>query len=166
MVQKLPPLERLFLARGTRCFLVDETMVRVGGVEGWIWVAYKPYQRRFLGLWFSWVRSSMTAEAFLRQLIKRYGRHPVYTDGAAWYPEACKALSLEHRLLNDEYKSLIERAIQAVKDRTEAFDDNHPCRRRGCNLNHVKNRLRLFNLHQQPEYQKLITQLKEAISLK
>ncbi|MBS7635426.1 hypothetical protein KEJ34_08120, partial [Candidatus Bathyarchaeota archaeon] len=62
-------------------------------------------------------------------------------------PEACKALSLEHRLLNDEYRSLIERAIQAFKDRTEAFDDNHPWRRRGCNLNHVKNWLRLFNLH-------------------
>ncbi len=108
----------------------------------------------------------MTAEAFLRQLIKRYGRHPVYTDGATWYPEACRSLGLEHRLLNDEYKSLIERAIQAVKDRTEAFNDNYSCRRSGCNLNHVKNWLRLFNLHKQPEYLKLITQLKEAISLK
>ncbi len=165
-VQKLPPLKGLFLARRVRCFLVDETMVKVRRMEGWVWVAYEPYQRRFLGLWFSWLRSSMTAEAFLRQIIKRYGRHPVYTDGAAWCPEACKALNLEHRLLNDEYRSLIERSIQAVKDRTEAFDDNHPCRRSGCNLNHVKNRLRLFNLHKQPEYQKLITRLKEAISLK
>ncbi len=165
-VQWLPPLERLFLARRVRCFLVDETMVKVGGVEGWVWVAYEPYQRRFLGLRFSWIRNSMTAEAFLRQMVKRYGRHPVYTDGASWYPEACSSLGLEHRLLNDEYRSLIERAIETVKDRTEAFDDHHPCRRKGCSLNHVKNWLKSFNLHQQPEYQKLIGQIKEAISLK
>ncbi len=166
LVQKLPPLERLFLAKRARCFLVDETMVRVGGVEGWIWVAYEPYQRRFLGLWFSWIRSSMTAEVFLRQLIKRYGRHPVYTDGATWYPEACRSLSLEHRLLNGEYRSLIERAVQTVKDRTENFDDNYPCGKRGCSLDHVKNWLKLLNLHKQPEYLKLIGLIKEVISLK
>ena len=79
-VQKLPRLERLFLARRVRCFLVDETMVKVRGEAGWVWVAYEPYQRRFLALWFSWTRNSLTAEAFLKMLIRRYGRRPVYTD--------------------------------------------------------------------------------------
>jgi len=81
----------------------------------------------------------VTAETFLRQLIRQYGRHPLYTDEATWYPEACRSLGLEHRLFNDEYRSLIKRAIQAVKDRTEAFGDNYPCKKRGCPLNHVKN---------------------------
>jgi len=104
-------LERLFLAKRVRCFLVDETMVKVRGVEGWVWVAYEPYQRRFLGLWFSWTRSSLTAEAFLRRLVTRYGRHRVYTDGATWYPEACETLGLEHRLLDPAYKSLVKGVI-------------------------------------------------------
>jgi len=110
-LQGLAPLERLFLAKRVRCFLVDETMVKVRGVEGWVWVAYEPYQRRFLGLWFSWTRSSLTAEAFLRRLVTRYGRHRVYTDGATWYPEACETLGLEHRLLDPAYKSLVKGVI-------------------------------------------------------
>jgi hypothetical protein len=24
--------------------------------------------------------------------VEKYGRHPVYTDGGTWYPEACNVL--------------------------------------------------------------------------
>jgi len=76
------------------------------------------------------------------------------------YREACEALGLEHRLLDDDYKSLIEQAVQRLKDRAEGFDDNYPCRKPGCRLNHVENWLSLFNLHQQPSYLKLIRHIK------
>ena len=158
-------MERLFLAKRVRCFLVDETMVKVHGEEGWVWVAYEPYQRRFLGLYFSLTRNGLTAEAFLGRLIERYGRHRVYTDGGTWYPEACEFLGLEHRLLDPLYKSLIERAVQRVKDRTEAFDDHFSCRKPGCRLSHVRNWLGVFNLHQQLEYLKLIGFVKEVMGL-
>ncbi len=40
-----------------------------------------------------------------------------------WYPEACNFLRLKHILHTPFEKSIIERAIEYIKDRTEAFDD-------------------------------------------
>ncbi|HXS60914.1 MAG TPA: hypothetical protein VN703_08910, partial [Candidatus Sulfopaludibacter sp.] len=42
-------------------------------------------------------------------------------------------------------KSIIERTMQYIKDRTETFDDYFPCRKKNkCKLNHVKQWLNLF----------------------
>lgn len=164
-VQGLAPLGRLFRARRVACFLVDETMVKIRGEEAWVWVAYEPRQKRFLALDVAWTRSSLSAELFLRRLVERHGRHPVYTDGAPWYPEACMAVGLPHRPLTPRLKGVLERAIQRLKDRTEGFDDHFPCRRPGCGLGHVRNWLRVFVLHRSPEYLKLIASAKEVISL-
>ena len=38
----------------------------------------------------------------------------------------------------------IERTMQCIKDRTESFDDDFPCRKKNCKLLHVWNRLILF----------------------
>ena len=60
----------------------------------------------------------------------------------------CVSLGLEHRLHSSYEKSIVERAIEYLKDRTEAFDDYYfPCirRRNGiCNLQHVHKWLILF----------------------
>ncbi|HET7391560.1 MAG TPA: hypothetical protein VFJ51_12105 [Nitrososphaeraceae archaeon] len=87
------------------------------------------------------------AEAFLSSLVGIYGKYTVYSDGdGSWYPEACVSLGLEHRLHSSYEKSiLVERAIEYLKDRTEAFDDYFPCKRNGlCNLQHVHKWLILF----------------------
>ncbi len=97
----------------------------------------------------------IVAESFLRSLIKIHGKHTVYSDGGGtWYPEACISLGLEHRLLllllllqHSSYeKSIVERTIEYLKDRTEAFDDYYyPCIKAGlCNLRHVHKWLTLF----------------------
>jgi putative transposase len=87
----------------------------------------------------------IVAESFLRSLIKIYGKHTVYSDGGTWYPEACISLGLEHRLHSPYEKSIVERTIEYLKDRTEAFDDYYPCMRDGlCNLRHVYKWLILF----------------------
>ena len=56
------------------------------------------------------------------------------------YPEACISLGLEHRFHSPSYeKSIVERTIEYLKDRTEIFDDYYPCRKAGlCNLRHVQ----------------------------
>jgi len=69
----------------------------------------------------------LVAESFLRSLIKSYGKHTVYSDGGRTrYPEACKSLELKHILHSSFKKSIVERAIEYVKDRTEGFDDYYP----------------------------------------
>ena len=40
-----------------------------------------------------------------------------------YYPEACNSLGLKHILHTPFEKSIIERAIEYVKDRKEGFDD-------------------------------------------
>ena len=71
------------------------------------------------------------AESFLRSLIKIYGKHTVYSDGRTWYPEACISVGLQHRLHSPYEKSIVERTIEYLKDRTGAFDDYYPCMRDG-----------------------------------
>jgi putative transposase len=71
----------------------------------------------------------------------------VSTDGGGtWYhPQACKFLKLEHHL-HSTLKSIIERTIQYIKDRTECFDDYYfPCRKNKCRLEeHVMRWMNLF----------------------
>jgi hypothetical protein len=50
------------------------------------------------------------AERFISNLVKRYGEHPVSTDGRTWYPpQDCKFLRIRHHLHSAFEKSIIER---------------------------------------------------------
>jgi transposase-like protein len=84
------------------------------------------------------------AERFLSDLVRDYGKHPVSTDGGTWYPMACQFLRLEHHIHSPMEKSLIERKMQYIKDRTECFDDYFPGRMKNCKMKHVRNWLNLF----------------------
>jgi putative transposase len=61
------------------------------------------------------------AERFLSGLVKIHGKHPVSTDGGTWYPQACRFLKIRHHIHSPLEKSLIERTMQYIKDRTEKF---------------------------------------------
>jgi putative transposase len=71
-------------------------------------------------------------------------KHPVSTDGGTWYPQACKFLKLRHYLHSPFDKSIIERTVQYIKDRTERFDDYFPCRKKKSKLKHIRNWFNLF----------------------
>jgi putative transposase len=69
------------------------------------------------------------AERFLSNISHVYGKHPVSTDGGTWYPMACRFLKLKHHLHSPMEKSLIERTMQYIMDKTERFEDYFPCRK-------------------------------------
>ena len=72
----------------------------------------------------------LVAERFLKALVIEYGKHPLSTDGGGtWYPQACRFLNIEHHIHSLYERSIIERTIQYIKDRTESFDDYFPCRK-------------------------------------
>src|SRR5215218_539122 len=102
------------------------------------------YTSRFFASSISKERNMLIAERFILGLVKAHGKHPVSTDGGTWYPQACRFLNLEHHLHSPLEKSLIERTMQYIKDRTEYFDDYFPCRKENCKLKHVQNWLKLF----------------------
>jgi putative transposase len=61
-------------------------------------------------------RSILVAEQFLQELIKKYGKNPVSTDGGTWYPsQACRFLKLRHHIHSYYERSIIERTIQYIK---------------------------------------------------
>jgi putative transposase len=60
------------------------------------------------------------AEHFLSDIVDEYDEFPVSTaDGVTWYPQACKFLKLKHHLHSFLEKSIIERTMEYIKDRTE-----------------------------------------------
>ena len=119
-------------------------MIKIGPTYMWIWVAIEPENKQILAVTISKERTMLIAERFIVSLINRYGNHPVSTDGGTWYPQACRFLKLYCHIHSSLEKSLIERTMQDIKDRTEGFDDYFPCRMKNCKLKHVQNWLNLF----------------------
>src|SRR5215213_980055 len=130
-------------------FIIDETIIKVGSEYIWLWIAIEDDNREILQISISKKRNMFVAERFILNLVKRYGEHPVSTDGGGtWYPQACRFLRLRHHHIHSRYeKSIIERTIQFIKDRTEHFDDYFPCRKSKCKLQHVQKWLNLFVSH-------------------
>ena len=125
-------------------YLIDETLIKVGSEYSWLWAAIEPENRQILALSISKERNMLIAERFISGLIKIHGKHVVSTDGGTWYPMACRFLKLNTISILLFEKSLIERTMLYIKDRTEGFDDYFPCSKEKCKLDHVKNWLNLF----------------------
>ena len=125
-------------------FVIDETLIKVGPESVWLWVAMEPKNKEILALIVFKERNMLVAERFIAALVKAHGKHPVSTDGGTWYPQACRFLKVKHHIHSPFEKSLVERAIQYIKDRTECFDHYFPCRLKNCKLEHVNNWLRFF----------------------
>ncbi len=63
--------------------------------------------------------------------MRRYGRVPIYTDGAGWYADACRWAGAERAVYDRPLRNLMERMVQCAKEGTEAFDDLFPVGGRG-----------------------------------
>ena len=125
-------------------FIIYETLIKIGSAHMWIWVAIELKSREILALNISKERNMFIAERFISSLVRIHGKHPVSTDGGTWYPQACRFLNVDHYVHSSLEKSLIERTMQYIKDRTESFDDYFPCKLKNCKLKHVQNWLNLF----------------------
>jgi putative transposase len=125
-------------------FVVDETVIKIGSELIWLWVAIEPKHKEILSINISKERNMLVVERFLFYLLEEYGKHPISTDGGTWYPQAYKFLEVEHHIHSSFEKSIIERTIQYIKDRTEGFDDYFPCKRKKYKLKHVINWFNLF----------------------
>jgi putative transposase len=148
-------------------FAIDETGITIAGMQAFMFIAYEPFEDRILGLHFSWTANSISVEIFLKDLIKKYGKHPVWTDGADWYKLGCESMNLKHHIyLHGSWLwEVMERSVQRLKDRTESFDDLFPCRNNGkkCRFAHINNWINMFWLHHQPMYQSFIKAIKSVL---
>jgi len=146
-IQKYKPTNKILQKKKKiqEFIIIDETLIKVGNQFAWLWIAIDSINKLILGIHISFERTILVAERFLNSLIKDYGKHSLSThDGGTWYTYACKLLKIEHHIHSTYEKSIIERTIQYIKDRTEAFDDYFPCRKDNYKLNYIKNWLKLF----------------------
>ncbi len=120
---KIQSSENIIKEKKVDEFIVDEALIKVGSEFIWLWVAIEPNDKEILAISISKERNMFVAERFLSSVVKEYGEHPVSTDGGTWYPQACRFLKLQHHLHSSYEKSIIERTMQYIKDRTESFDD-------------------------------------------
>ena len=125
-------------------YIVDETILQVGPKYIWLWVSIEPENGQILAQDITQKRNMLIAERFLSGVVRYYGNHPISTDGGTWYPQACEFLKMDHHIHSPLEKSLIERTMQYIKDRTECFDDYFSYRIKKCKLKHVRNWLNLF----------------------
>ena len=125
-------------------YIVDETLLKAGSELIWLWVSIEPKNSQILAQNITQERNMFVAERFLSSVVNDFGKHPVSTDGGTWYPMACQFLRLDHHIHSPLEKSIIERTMQYIKDRTECFDDYFPCRINNCKLKHVINWMNLF----------------------
>ena len=143
-IQRYQPEELFSKRKKIDEYIVDETLIKVGSELIWLWIAIEPENSQILALSVSKERNMFVAERFLSNMVKTYGKHPVSTDGGTWYPQACEFLKLNHHIHSSWEKSLIERSIQYIKDRTECFDDYFPCRKNNCKLEHIKQWMNVY----------------------
>ena len=146
-IQKYQPQKISSKKRMISAYIIDEILIKVGSHYIWLWVAIEPKNKQILALTISIERNMLIAEKFISDLVKIHGKHSVSTDGGTWYPQACRFLNLDHHIHSHYEKSIIERTMQYIKDRTEGFDDYFPCRKKNCKQKHVKQWLDLFAYH-------------------
>ncbi|HEX5519154.1 MAG TPA: DDE-type integrase/transposase/recombinase [Candidatus Nitrosocosmicus sp.] len=143
-IQRYNPKKRSSKKSKVLEYVIDETVIKISSELILLWVAIDNTTKRILRLSISKERNMFVAERFIAELVKNYGKHPISTDGGTWYPQACRFLKLNHHIHSSYEKSIIERTMQYIKDRTECFDDYFPCRKKKCELKHVKNWMKLF----------------------
>ena len=144
-IQKYKPKRLSSKKKTVKGFVVDETLLKIGSELIWLWVAIEPTSKEIPSVSISKERNMFVAERFLSDILEEHGERPVSTDGGTWYPQACRFLRVKHHLHSSYEKSIIERTMQYIMDRTECFDDYFPCRRKKCKLKHVINWLKLFS---------------------
>ncbi len=142
-IQKYRPLKHIKIKKIEE-YIIDETVIKIGSKLIWVWIVIEPTYKEILSFHISEKRNMLITKRFLSQIINKYGLHQVSSDGGIWYPQACKFLNLSHHLHSSYEKSLIERTMQYIKDRTESFDDYFPCKKNKCKLKHINQWLKLF----------------------
>lgn len=125
----------------------DETLLKIGNQNmlGFGWHLNQQTQSDSWYSYFLWENNSCcwkVPQRFDKEIWKTsaFNRY-----GGTWYSQACRFVKIKHHLHSSYEKSIIERTIQYIKDRTECFDDDYfPCKKEKCKLQHISNWFNLF----------------------
>jgi putative transposase len=127
--------------------VVDETWVKVGGRDCWIFAAIDPQTQRIIYVKPCWTRDSWMVRQFFQELAEIYGEWPeeVLTDGGSWYEVGLFGLPRIKRwevICGGERNSIEGWFGEFLKRRVKDFDRYFPTWDRG--LRSVRNWLVIY----------------------
>ena len=121
--RRLSATGRQPVAEVPRKLLLDEAAVSQHGEEFVLFVALDPASREVVHLGVAPSRNYLTTRRFLEEIEALYGELPevVITDAASGYGAAFSRLRIRHRVLTHGSRNRVERWIQELKRRIDAF---------------------------------------------
>ncbi len=96
-IQKYSP-QKYHKNKKIKEYVIDETAIKAGSELIWLWIVIEPIYREILSFHISKKRNMFVAERILSNVIDKYGKHQVSSDGGTWYQQADKFLKLNHHL--------------------------------------------------------------------
>ncbi len=104
---------------------IDETKIKINGKQAFFWAAIDVKTRELIAIEISWQRNGAVAKWFIQDILKRCKNKPkIITDGAGWYPWACRQLRICHEKVNGGLRNYIERFYRTFKDWAKNFYKN------------------------------------------
>ena len=145
-IQKYKPKKLSSRKRKVDGFVVDETLLKVGSELVWLWWGgnWGCQQGNSLNKHIQG-KEHVCGRAFPIPPVRKAWGTPCFDWWRNMVSPACQFLKLKHHIHSPYEKSIIERTMQYIKDRTESFDDYFPCKKKKCKLKHVINWLNLFS---------------------
>jgi len=137
-VQKLKGITSRVQRRYRMVVEMDETKLKVNGIQLFVWSAIEPDTKELLAVYSSYQRSSINAMLFVRMVLNTRTNKPVVlVDGGLWYPWTIKRYGLKWLHITFGERNSIERYFRTLKERT----------RRSCNnINARVNGIKSLNL--------------------
>lgn len=111
---------------------IDESKIKINGKWAFLWAAIDVETRELLALEVSWLRNGACAKWFLQDVLKTCTnpkRVLIISDGAGWYPWACKQLRVKHKETHGGKRNYIERFNLTFKDWARPFRVNFRVRK-------------------------------------
>jgi transposase-like protein len=119
-IDPVPKKKRKYVA-------VDETKIKINGEIAFIWGAIDVKTSEILALEVSWQRSGANALWFLKDVLDKCSSKKevqILTDGAGWYPWACRILHITHKKVVGGKRNKIERWWRTFKEWAITFYKN------------------------------------------
>lgn len=108
---------------------VDETKLKVNGIQVYVWGCIDVKTREILGIKVTRGRSYLEAYLFLREVLQSCTNKPTaLTDRGPWYPWPIRTLNMKQEHVTFGLRNKIERWFRTLKERTKRFYNNINCK--------------------------------------
>jgi transposase-like protein len=130
--------------RRRKIIAIDETKIKVNGKTAFFWAAIDVKTRELVAIEVSWQRNGAIAKWFIQDILKKCTNKPkIISDGAGWYPWACRHIGVEHERVRGGQRNYIERFYKTFKQWAKKFNKNFIVRFND-NLEKVKEKISLW----------------------